>query len=66
MDNLFGGTYAKSIVSKVSINDGKDWSLIKLNDNSCKIEDECSLHLWDFTELDGEGKFVTGPTQVSY
>lgn len=62
LDNLFGGTYAKSIVSKVSINDGKDWSLIKLNDNSCKIEDECSLHLWDFTELDGEGKFVTGPT----
>lgn len=60
LDNLFGGTYAKSIVSKVSINDGKDWSLIKLNDNSCKIEDECSLHLWDFTELDGEGKFVTG------
>ena len=56
----------KSIVSKVSINDGKDWSLIKLNDNSCKIEDECSLHLWDFTELDGEGNLLLDQLQVSY
>ncbi|KAL6451017.1 VPS10 Vacuolar protein sorting/targeting protein 10 [Candida maltosa Xu316] len=62
LDNLFGGSYAKDIVTKVSMNDGKDWSLLKLNDKSCSISDGCSLHLWEFGELNGEGKFVTGPT----
>ena len=62
LDNLFGGTFAKDIVTKVSFNDGKDWAMAKLNDNSCKLEDGCSLHLWEYSELDGSGKFVTGPT----
>ena len=59
---MFGGTFAKDIVTKVSFNDGKDWAMAKLNDNSCKLEDGCSLHLWEYSELDGSGKFVTGPT----
>ncbi|RCK63475.1 Vacuolar protein sorting/targeting protein 10 [Candida viswanathii] len=62
LDNLFGGTFAKDIVTKVSFNDGRDWAMAKLNDNSCKLEDGCSLHLWEYGELDGAGKFVTGPT----
>lgn len=62
LDLLIGGGYSKDIQTKVSINSGKDWSPLRVNnDPSCKSKD-CSLHLLTPAERDGEGKFVTGPT----
>lgn len=62
LDMLMGGI-DKNIKSKISYTDGRDWDLLKINnDDSCSILDECSLHLLNPTERNGEGKFVTGPT----
>ncbi|KAG7660701.1 VPS10 [[Candida] subhashii] len=63
LDYLIGGTFKKDIVTKFSFNDGADWSLLKLNgDSDCDVEKGCSVHLWENSELDSSGKFVTGPT----
>ncbi|KAI5954475.1 VPS10 [Candida jiufengensis] len=61
-DYLFGGSTTTNLISKISINDGEDWNLLKSNDDRCKIEDGCSVHLWSYGQLGGEGKFRTGPT----
>lgn len=62
LDLLIGGGFSKDIQTKVTINSGKDWSPLRINnDPSCKSKD-CSLHLLTPAERDGEGKFVTGPT----
>ncbi|CAD1808071.1 unnamed protein product [Candida parapsilosis] len=62
LDIIFGGGKAKDLITKYSYNDGEDWIPLKSNSDGCKLEDDCSVHLWSFTELGGEGKFVTGPT----
>ncbi|KAI5962248.1 VPS10 [Candida pseudojiufengensis] len=61
-DYLFGGNAANALISKISIDDGENWQLLKSNDDRCKIEDGCSVHLWTYGQLGGEGKFETGPT----
>ncbi|KAI5949738.1 VPS10 [Candida theae] len=62
LDIIFGGGKSKDVITKYSFNDGDDWIPLKSNSPNCKIEDGCSVHLWSFSELGGEGKFVTGPT----
>ncbi|CAK9436874.1 uncharacterized protein LODBEIA_P13960 [Lodderomyces beijingensis] len=62
LDFLMGGGSDKDIVTKYSFDDGDTWNLLKSSDDRCKIEDGCSIHLWTFSELGGQGKFVTGPT----
>jgi photosystem II stability/assembly factor-like uncharacterized protein len=62
LDLLIGGGYSKNIRTKYSFNNGKDWDLLEVEDNDCKVSDGCSLHLLSPTERDGEGEFVTGPT----
>ncbi|ODV67153.1 hypothetical protein HYPBUDRAFT_153057 [Hyphopichia burtonii NRRL Y-1933] len=63
LDLLIGGGFNKNIRTKVSLNDGKDWGdLIVNNDDECSSKDGCSLHILTPAERDGEGKFVTGPT----
>lgn len=51
------------LVSKISIDDGKTWSPLRVeDDSSCTLEDGCSLHLASIDIMDGQGKFTTGPT----
>jgi hypothetical protein len=60
LDIVLGGGKVKSYHS---FDDGKNWDLLKVNnDDSCKLSDGCSLHLISPNEMNGEGKFVTGPT----
>ncbi|EGW32507.1 uncharacterized protein SPAPADRAFT_138012 [Spathaspora passalidarum NRRL Y-27907] len=62
LDYLVGGIFSKNIITKYSFNDGREWNLLKSTNEDCKISSGCSVHLWEYSELDGEGKFVTGPT----
>ncbi|KAG2735071.1 hypothetical protein G9P44_001285 [Scheffersomyces stipitis] len=62
VDIIISGGSKRIIQSKFTFNDGKDWDLLKVNEDDCKISDGCSLHLLTPAERDGEGKFVTGPT----
>ncbi|GME93338.1 unnamed protein product [Ambrosiozyma monospora] len=49
--------------SQISFDDGKTWSNLRVtDDDNCKVEDGCSLHLLYLTEKGGDGRFVTGPT----
>ncbi|RLV94788.1 Vacuolar protein sorting/targeting protein 10 [Spathaspora sp. JA1] len=61
-DALVGGIFSKDIITKYSFNNGQEWSLLKSNDADCDFNSGCSVHLWEYSELDGEGKFITGPT----
>ncbi|KAI3402982.2 VPS10 [Candida oxycetoniae] len=61
LDYFFGGSSSKSVVTKYSFDDGDTWNLLKSNDERCKIEDGCSVHLISTGELVGD-RFVTGPT----
>ncbi|GMG40062.1 unnamed protein product [Ambrosiozyma monospora] len=49
--------------SQISFDDGKTWSDLKVtDDDNCKVENGCSLHLLYLSEKAGNGRFVTGPT----
>ncbi|EGV62208.1 Oligoxyloglucan reducing end-specific cellobiohydrolase [Yamadazyma tenuis ATCC 10573] len=61
IDLIMGGGADKDVISQISFNDGKDWNPLKVDDESC-TGDDCSLHLLTSSQMDGEGKFVTGPT----
>lgn len=63
LDLLTGIGMDKDSKTQISLNDGKDWDLLKvIDDDDCKIKDGCSLHLLTPAERDGSGNFVTGPT----
>lgn len=63
LDLLMGSGHNKNIKSLISYNDGKNWTGLKVNnDESCRVDDGCSLHMLTPTERNGDGKFVTGPT----
>lgn len=60
IDFFLGDGYKKNVRSLITIDDGKTWNPLIVDD--CDGHEECSLHLLSPTERDGEGKFVTGPT----
>lgn len=63
LDLLVGGGPGYDTRSMISVNDGKDWRPLEvLGDDGCKLDDGCSLHVFDPEQRDGSGKFVTGPT----
>ena len=42
LDMLMGGGIEKNIKSRVSYNDGRDWNLLKINnDDSCTTDNDC-------------------------
>lgn len=50
-------------ISQISIDNGLTWEKLRLvNDNTCKIEDGCSLHLLAYDTIEDKGKYVTGPS----
>lgn len=62
MDDFFGSRNYKPS-SKISIDDGKTWrELAVVDDDSCKVEDGCSLHVIGVNSFEAEGKYLTGPT----
>lgn len=49
--------------SMITLNDGKDWQpLLMLDDDSCKVEQGCSLHLYLVRTFDTDHQAKTGPT----
>lgn len=62
MDDLFGFRHF-DVMSKISLDNGRTWNrLAVLDDDSCKLEDDCSLHVADVNSFDAGGRYVTGPT----
>ncbi|ODV83177.1 hypothetical protein CANARDRAFT_19780 [[Candida] arabinofermentans NRRL YB-2248] len=56
-------THMNNAKSVITFNDGKTWDYLKLaNDDTCKGDEECSVHIFSMTERNGAGKLVTGPT----
>ncbi|CAH6720525.1 vacuolar protein sorting/targeting protein 10 [[Candida] jaroonii] len=62
IDILLGENAGGNFKSLISFNNGRDFNPIRIEDESCKESDGCSLHIMTPSERDGEGKFVTGPT----
>lgn len=48
--------------SMITYDDGKNWRLMKSNDDDCNLEDDCSVHLAWLSHRAGDGKVVTGQT----
>lgn len=63
-DSFFDGLYhQRKSSSKISIDDGKTWDpLTIIDDEDCKIEKGCSLHVSYMASIESNGKLVTGPT----
>ena len=63
LDLITGVGSNKDVKTQISFDDARSWDLLKvLDDDECKTESGCSLHLLTPSERDGSGKFVTGPT----
>ncbi|CAH2352830.1 vacuolar protein sorting/targeting protein 10 [[Candida] railenensis] len=64
IDLLLGdGGLNDNLKSMITIDDGESWSYLRvIDDDNCKLESQCSLHILSQMERDGAGKFVTGPT----
>lgn len=58
-EGLTDGT--EPIKSVISFDDGYHWDPLKVNDESCLRNKECSLHLTAIQQYSGEGTYVTGP-----
>lgn len=63
-DNFFDGLYhQRKTISKISIDDGKTWNRLKLvDDDSCKVENGCSLQVQFIASVEKNHKWTTGPT----
>lgn len=51
-----------NLKSRISIDDGITWEVLKVTDQDCSNDEKCSLNILTSQERDGEGKLVTGPT----
>jgi hypothetical protein len=59
----FFGTGNTAIKSYYTPDNGKNWELLKINnDDECKISNGCSLHIDSPYIISGDAKLVTGPT----
>lgn len=55
--------FLRKASSRISIDNGLTWQKLRVNnDNSCKVEDGCSLHLLNYDSIEDKGKYMTGPT----